>query len=96
MTEYKCWRVFVLTSIGLFFTTLCILDACIRNYWIRKQRRAEIITSQYRIQQLPRYRTEEILKVRNLLRKPTINEFKAEIEREDPRPYYRPRPFDWS
>ena len=49
------WRflkfIIVLTSIGLFFAALCILDACIRSYWVRKQ------------QQLP----EKILKVRNLL-----------------------------
>ena len=74
MTEYISWRIFVLTLIGLFFTTLCILDACIRSYWIRKQRRAQIVTSQYRIQQLPR----------------------SILERENPRPYYRPRPFHWS
>ena len=74
MTEYISWRIFVLTLIGLFFTALCILDACIRSYWIRKKRRAQIVTSQFRIQQLPR----------------------ALLERENPRPYYRPRPFDWS
>ena len=44
MTEYICWRILVLTSIGLFFTALCILDACIRSYWIRKQqRRAQMV-----------------------------------------------------
>ena len=47
MTELN-WRIFkftiVLTSIGLFFTALCILDACIRSYKIRKQqRRAQMV-----------------------------------------------------
>ena len=51
------WRIFkftiVLTSIGLFFAALCILDACIRSYWARKQ------------QLLPKHqkRAEEIVKV---------------------------------
>ena len=48
------WRIFkftiVLTSIGLFFVALCILDAW-RSYWARRQ------------QLLPKYRAEEIVKV---------------------------------
>ena len=85
MTEYIYWRIFmfsvVLTSIGLFFAGLCILDACIRSYWVRKQ------------QQLPRFRAEEILKVRSLL---TMDKFTSEIERENPRPFFCKPPFDWS
>ena len=72
MTELN-WRIFkftiVLTSIGLFFTALCILDACIRSYWIKKQQR------------LPRYRTEEILNIRNLVKVDKL----FDVERENPR-----------
>ena len=65
------WRIFkftiVLTSIGLFFAALYILDACIRCYWVRKQ-------------QLPRYyRTEEILNIRNLVKVDKL----FDIEREN-------------
>ena len=68
----------VLTSIGLFCTALCISDAFVRSYYARKQQ-----------QLLPRYRANEILKIRNLL-------ITSEIERENPRPFYCKPPFDWS
>ena len=76
------WRYFmlgiVLTSIGLFCTALIISDAFIRSYYARKQQ-----------QLLPRYRANEILKIRNLL-------FTSEIECGNPRPFYCKPPFDWS
>ena len=76
------WRYFmlgiVLTLIGLFCTALCISDAFIRSYYARKQQ-----------QLLPRYRANEILKIRNLL-------ITSEIERENARPFYCKPPFDWS
>ena len=84
MTELN-WRIFkftiVLTSIGLFFTALCILDACIRRYWIKKQQR------------LPRYSTEEaILNIRNLVKVDTL----LDVERENPRRFFCKPPFNWS
>ena len=83
MTELN-WRIFkftiVLTSIGLFFTALCILDACIRSYWIKKQQR------------LPRYRTEEILNIRNLVKVDKL----FDVERENPRSFFCKPPFNWS
>ena len=79
------WRFFkfiiVLTSIGLFFAALCILDACIRSYWVRKQ------------QLLPKHRAEEILNDCTL---DIPNKFTLEMEREHPRPFYCSPPFDWS
>ena len=78
------WRIFkftiVLTSIGLFFTALCILDACIRSYWIKKQQR------------LPRYGTEEILNIRNLVKVDKL----FDVERENPRLFFCKPPFNWS
>ena len=81
------WRIFkftiVLTSIGLFFAALCILDACIRSYWARKQ------------QLLPKHqkRAEEIVKVCTWC---PPHRFELEIERENTRPLYCKPPFDWS
>ena len=76
------WRIFkftiVLTSIGLFFAALCILDACIRSYWARKQQR------------LPRYRTEEILNIRNLVKVDKL----FDVERENPRLFFCKPPFN--
>ena len=79
------WRIFkftiVLTTIGLFFAALCILDACIRSYWARKQ------------QLLPKYRAEEIVKVCTWC---PPHQFELEIERKNLRPLYYKPPFDWS